>query len=65
MFVVVIRLGEGLIDVYCAGRSGGPFAHEEILYREGGEEPVVPGCKARLLGHGGGGKREVGAFRLI
>lgn len=63
LFLVIIRLWKGLIDVYGTGRSGGPFAHEEILYREGREEPVVPACKARSFGHGGGGKREVGRMR--
>jgi hypothetical protein len=53
MFLVIIRLGEGLVDEYGAGRSGGPFADKEILYREGREEPVVPGREARLLGHSG------------
>jgi len=58
VFPVIIRLWEGLIDVYGAGRSGGPFADKEILYGEGREEFVVPSNEARLLGHGGGEERE-------
>jgi hypothetical protein len=58
VFLVIIRLGEGLIDVYGAGRTGGPFADEEILYGEGREELVVPCREARSFGHGGGGGRE-------
>jgi hypothetical protein len=58
VFLVIIRLGEGLIDVYGAGRSGGPFADKEILYRKGREEPVVPGGEACSLGHDGVGGKE-------
>lgn len=64
MFLVIIRLGEGLIDVYGAGRTGGPLADEEILYGKGGEEPVVPGSEACSVGHGGGGRRNVGKGRV-
>jgi hypothetical protein len=64
VFLVIIRLGEGLIDAYGAGRSGGPLADEEILYREGREEPVVPGSEACSLGHSGGGRRKVGMRRV-
>ena len=60
VFLVVIRLGKGFIDVNGAGRSGRPFAHKEILYRKGGYEPVVPGSKACSFWHGGRGER-VGA----
>jgi hypothetical protein len=56
VFLVIIVLGEGLIDEYGAGRSGRPFADKEILYRERGNEPVIPGSKARLFGHGDGGR---------
>lgn len=56
VFLVIILLWEGFIDVYGAGRSGRPFADKEILYRKRGNEPVVPGNKARLLGHGDGGR---------
>lgn len=65
MFLVIIRLWEGLIDVYGAGRSGGPFADKEILYRKGREEPVVPGNEACSFGHGGRGKRKVGMVRMV
>jgi hypothetical protein len=37
VFLVIIRLGEGLIDVDGAGRAGRPFADKEILYGKGGE----------------------------
>jgi len=57
VFLVVIRLGEGLIDVNGAGRSGGPLADKEILYGKGGYEPVVPGSKACSFWHGGRGER--------
>ena len=36
VFLVIIRLGEGLIDVNRAGGTGSPFADEEILYGKGG-----------------------------
>jgi len=35
VFLVIIRVGEGLVDEYGAGRSGGPFADKEILNGEG------------------------------
>ena len=54
MFLVIIRLGEGLIDVNRAGRSGGPFAYEEILDGKGGYESIVPGYEACAFCHGGG-----------
>ena len=57
VFLIVIRLGEGLVDVYRTGRSGRPFADKEILYREGEHEPVVPGSKACSFWHGGMGGR--------
>ena len=65
LFLVIIRLGEGLVDVYGAGRSGGPFAYKEILYREGREELVVPRREARSLGHDEGGEEKVGSVRMI
>lgn len=60
MFLVIIRLGEGLIDVDGAGRAGWPFADKEILYGKGGEEFIIPGSKAPSLWHDGGvrGRRE-------
>ena len=58
MFLVIIRFGEGLVDVYGAGRSGGPFADKEILYGKGREESVVPGSEAGSLGHGEVGRKE-------
>lgn len=63
VFLVIIRLWEGLIDVYGAGRSGGPFADKKILYGERREEPVVPSNEARALGHGGGGEEKGGKGR--
>jgi hypothetical protein len=65
VFLVIIRLGEGLVDAYGAGRSGGPFADKEILYREGREEPVVPGSEAHSLGHGGGAEKKGGRVMMI
>ena len=54
--LVVIRVGEGLVDVDGAGRTGRPFAYEEILYGKGGYEPIVPGDEACSLWHDEGGK---------
>lgn len=61
VLLVIILLRERLIDVYRAGRSGGPFTDKEVLYGKRGKEPVIPGSEARSFGHGGGGrgKREV------
>ena len=53
VFLVIIRLGEGLIDVNRARRTGGPFADEEILYGKGGYEPIVPSYEACAFWHGG------------
>lgn len=54
VFLVIIRLWKGLIDVNRAGRSGCPFADEEILYGKGGYEPIVPGYEACALWRHGG-----------
>lgn len=63
VFLVIISIGKGFIDVDGTGRSGRPFAHKEVLYRKGGEEPIVPGYEAcsfrhdrRVRGQGKGGK---------
>ena len=65
VFLVIVGLWEGLVDVYGAWRSGGPFADKEILYRKRREEPVVPGNEACSFGHGGRGERKVGNVRMI
>lgn len=58
VFLVKVRLGEGLIDVDGAGRTGRPSAHKEVLYGKGGHDLVVPGCKACSFRHDGGGREK-------
>ena len=64
-FLVIIRLGKGFIDEDSPGRSGRPSAHKEVLYRKGGNEPIVPGyeaCSFRHDGRGGKERREEGKY---
>lgn len=56
VFLVIVRLGEGLIDVDGAGRSGRPSTYKEVLYGKGGHDLIAPGCEACSFRHDGGGR---------
>jgi hypothetical protein len=57
MFLVIIPVWERLVDVYGAGRAGRPFTDEEVLYRKGGDEPIIPSRKSSSFCHDGGRNR--------
>ncbi len=60
VLLVKIRLGKGFIDEDSARRSGRPSTHKQVLYRKGGDEPIVPGNEACSFRHDGRGVRKGG-----